>query len=346
MIGSRLKTARKAAGLSLRDLAEQVGVSAMALSKYERDEMTPSSAVMVGLTHALERRLDYFMRPAQVAVTEPQYRRRASMSKKDEAAIRAQVEEWVDRYLALEYLVGDTPEFNLHGVDGSIATLDDAERVAEQLRRAWNLGFDPIENLADVLELRGVRVGCVHGSSKFDALTFLINGSVPVIVVKQGVTGDRERFSMAHELGHLVLQPGPDVDPEDAATRFAEAFLAPLEMVTLELGPPRQTLSLRELSVLKCKYGLSMRAWIYRASHAGIIDARTTRQLHVLFSKNRWNITEPGEQVVFDEPRRLRSLAMRAVAEGVVTNERAEELYGAALPDLNSVDNCAIRALC
>ncbi len=346
MVGARLKTARKAAGLSLRDLAEKVGVSAMALSKYERDEMTPSSAVMIRLTNALERRLEYFMRPTHVAVTEPKYRRRASMSKRDEAAIRAQVEELVDRYLALEYLVDDTPEFTLEAVEGSIETLEDAERVAEQLRRAWDLGFDPIENLADVLELHGVRVGCVDGSSKFDALTFLVDGNAPIIIVKRGVSGDRERFSLAHELGHLVLEPGPDVDPEAAATRFAGAFLAPREMVKLELGPPRQNLSLRELSVLKCKYGLSMRAWVFRASQTGIIGTRATRELHMVFSKRGWNKSEPGDQVAFDEPQRLRSLAMRAVAEGVVSFERAEELYGAPLPDLDSVGDCAIGALC
>ena len=318
----------------------------MALSKYERDEMTPSSAVIVRLTVALQRRLDYFLRPAQVVISEPTYRRRATMSKKDEAAVRAQVEEWVDRYLALEYLVGDSPEFSLEGVDGAIATVDDAERVAEELREAWNLGFDPIENLADVLELRGVRVGCIDGSPKFDALTFLINDNVPVIVVKRGVAGDRERFSMAHELGHLALHPDRNVDAEVAATRFAEAFLAPRAMVLLELGPPRQTLSLPELQALKCKYGLSMRAWIYRASHVGIIDARTTRRLHVLFSKRGWNKAEPGFQVAFDEPRRLRSLALRAVAEAIVSTERAEELCGEALPDLDNVDDCLVGAVC
>ena len=346
MLGARLKTARHAAGLSLRDLAPRVGVSAMALSKYEREEMTPSSTVLIRLSNVLERRLDYFMRPARVAVSEPQYRRRASMSKKDEAKVRAQVEEWVDRYIALEHLVGDTPEFSLEGIDRSVASVDESEGIAEKLREAWSLGFDPIENMADVLEFRGIRVGSIEGSPKFDALTFLINDNVPVIAVKQGVTGDRERFSMAHELGHLVLDPGPDVDAEAAATRFAEAFLVPRSMVLLELGPPRHTLSLRELSFLKCKYGLSMRAWIYRASHVGIIDAAAARRLHMQFAHNRWTVKEPGDQVAFDEPRRLRSLAMRALAEGVVSRERAEELYGADLPDLNALPEDAAGVCC
>lgn len=337
MVGSRLKTARQAAGYSLRDLAERVGVSAMALSKYERDEMTPSSRVLIKLTEVLKRRLDYFLRPAQVVVSEPQYRRRATMRKKDEASVRAQVEELVDRCLALEYLVGDAPEFSVKDVDCHITSIEDAERVAEDLREAWNLGFDPIENMADVLELRGIRVGGIEGSPKFDALTFLINGDVPVIAVKRGVPGDRERFSMAHELGHLVLEPAHGIDAEKAATRFAEAFLVPRSTVLLELGPPRHSLSLRELSGLKCKYGLSMRAWIFRASHAGIIDAAAARRLHMEFSRRGWNVKEPGDVVAFDEPLRLRSLAMRALAEGIISSERAEELYGSPLPDLDTL---------
>ena len=56
MIGERLKLARAAAGLSLRDLEARLDglVTAQAIGKYERDEMMPSSTVLIALARALK----------------------------------------------------------------------------------------------------------------------------------------------------------------------------------------------------------------------------------------------------------------------------------------------------
>jgi transcriptional regulator with XRE-family HTH domain len=63
MIGKRLKLARAAAGLSLRELAERIGnrVSAQQIGKYERDEDVPSSGVLIALGHALGVSVDYLV---------------------------------------------------------------------------------------------------------------------------------------------------------------------------------------------------------------------------------------------------------------------------------------------
>ncbi|WP_422650797.1 hypothetical protein OJJOAM_003891 [Cupriavidus sp. H18C1] len=55
MIGNRLKRAREALGLSLRDLEAAIEglVSAQAIGKYERDEMMPSSTVLLAMAKAL-----------------------------------------------------------------------------------------------------------------------------------------------------------------------------------------------------------------------------------------------------------------------------------------------------
>ncbi len=344
MIGERLKTARTASGLSQRALAEAVGVSAMAISKYERDEMTPGSSVLSKLSLALEQRLDFFLRPAQVTVSAPVYRRRASMKKREEAGVRAQVEEWVDRYLALEDLVGRAPDFRVDGVERSISASEQVERVAGELRELWQLGLDPIENLVEVLEAHGIRIGAIGGSPGFDALTFWIDDGVPVVALRRGVPGDRARFSLAHELGHLVLRPGPDVNEDNAASRFAGAFLVPKSAALLELGKKRHSLSLWELSVLKGRYGLSMKAWVHRAADLSIISRAAARGLYMQLAP--YKTEEPGDQLPFDEPQRLLRLAMRAVSEGFVSSERAEQLYGAPLPDPNDVLKNAAGALC
>jgi len=344
MIGERLKTARRASGLSQRGLAEAVGVSAMAISKYERDEMMPGSSVLGKLSVALEQRLDFFLRPAQITVSPPAYRRRASMKKREEAVVRAQVEEWMDRYLALEDLVGPAPVFAVEGVERSIGSLEEAERVADELREVWQLGLDPIEDLVDVLEARGIRIGAIGGAARFDALTFWINDVVPVVALKRGVPGDRARFSLAHELGHLVLRPEAGIDEDEAANRFAGAFLVPRSAAVLELGTKRHSLSLWELSVLKGRYGLSMKAWVHRAADLSIITHAAARGLYLPLAP--YKTEEPGERLRFEEPQRLLRLAMRALTEGMVSSERAEQLYGAPLPDPNDVLSGATGVRC
>ena len=56
MNGERIKLARKRAGLSLRALAHKMNdaVTAQAIGKYERNEMTPSSEVLIKLTEVLD----------------------------------------------------------------------------------------------------------------------------------------------------------------------------------------------------------------------------------------------------------------------------------------------------
>ena len=102
MIGERISQARQSAGLPLRNLAKQVGVSAMAISKYERGEITPSSEVLIALGKALGVRVEYFFRQAQVELKEVEYRKHSSLPERDKQRILAEVRDQLERWLALE----------------------------------------------------------------------------------------------------------------------------------------------------------------------------------------------------------------------------------------------------
>lgn len=68
MIGERIKRAREAAGFNQRELAKMAGITAMAISKYEREESTPSSGVLLALSKALGVRTEYFFRHTEVEI--------------------------------------------------------------------------------------------------------------------------------------------------------------------------------------------------------------------------------------------------------------------------------------
>jgi len=336
VFGERLKSARVLAGLSLRDLAQRVGVSAQAISKYERGLDMPGSAIVIRLAQALGVRVEYLLRPPSVSLSAPSFRCRAALSQKQQAAVQAQVKDWLERYLTIESILGEAQIFQQPAISRRVESLEDTERVAQALRGEWKLGLDPIPNLTETLEAHGIKVGFVQGCDDFDALTFMANEAIPVIVIKAGIPGDRQRMNLAHELGHLLLEMPDDWTPkqaEAAAFRFAGAFLAPEPSARQELGDRRQTLDLYELRLLKHKYGMSMQAWIYRAKDLGILPRTAAENLFRQFRTRGWHRQEPGAPCPPETTDRLERLILRALSEGLISEARAAELLGVGLDE-------------
>ena len=63
MIGYRVKLARKAAGLSKRELSEKTGISVYMISRIESDRVFPSSSQLISFSKALGQRTEFFIRP-------------------------------------------------------------------------------------------------------------------------------------------------------------------------------------------------------------------------------------------------------------------------------------------
>ncbi len=209
--------------------------------------------------------------------------------------------------------------------------MEEIENAAIALRKQWCLGLDPIKNLMEVCEDHGIKIGLVDGHQDFDALTLLANDNVPVVALRRDMLGDRQRFCLAHELGHLILQLADHIDAEKAAHRFAGAFLAPRSAVELELGTKRHTIGLNELHLLKYKYGLSMQAWIYRAKDLGILSETNAIQIFKRFRQYGWYREEPGTPLPPEKPQRFERLVMHALCEGIISQVRAAELLGMQL---------------
>jgi len=330
-IGERLKLARVRSRLSQRDLAARAGVSAMAISKYENNEMMPGSEVLLRLSAALDVRPEFFLRSAPPLAIEPVYRRHSRLGAKTQNAIQAQIQDWLERYLLVESLCLEERRFAMpEGFPREVQTLAEAEEAAAALREIWRLGSDPIDNLTELLEAKGIKVGLIAGDDNFDACTFLYDGRTPVIAVNRNRPGDRQRFDLAHELGHIMLKVAGGLDEEKAAHRFAGAFLVPAEAARLELGEERTRLDLLELAMLKRKYGMSMGAWIYRARDLGILSEHAAEGLWRQLSARGWRRQEP-EPLPPEAPGRMYRLVQRLLAEKVISEARAAELMGLSL---------------
>ena len=334
--GERIKAARKGAGLSLRALGDKTGVSQTAISKYEKGEIIPDSGMLIKIGNATNTSLDYFFRQNIVELTEPCYRCRKSIRQKEKDIVHARTADWLERYLEIEHLSNEKIKREVpKKTDCHADSLDDIESVAVKVRKYWNLGLDPIENLIDSFEMHGIKVGLIDGDKKFDALTFMHDES-PVIAIAKNVPGDRQRFNLAHELGHIILDLNPEIDEEAAANRFAGAFLIPEEMIKYELRQKRKYLDINELYRLKHKYGISMKALIHRAADLNIITPKVATDLYREFSRRGWNKIEPGDEFPGERPTHMELLILRAHIEEKISRSRAVELFGGPLPNILS----------
>lgn len=338
-IGSRLRQARKMRRFSQERIGKAVGVTKQAISKYEKDKDMPGAEILRGLAQALGVREEFFFRFApEVELDAVQYRKHSRLPAGERRAVLTKAQDCLERYLQVEELVPEnrSASFSIRETPPrQVASFDEVEEGAEEIRTAWNLGLDPIENLMEVLEENGIKVFLIESADeRFDALTFRVNGATPVIAVRRDVEGDRQRFSVAHELAHLLLKPVGTLDAEKAANRFAGAFLIPQSAVYMELGRHRSALDLREVYLLKHKYGASMQTWIRRARDLRTISEATYRSLCMLFSRNNWRRREPGDQVPSERPGRMERLVARTIAEDVISQSRGAELLGRQLWEL------------
>lgn len=333
-LGQRIEHARKLSGRSYRELAGQVGVSYNAIWKYAQDMDYPSSSVLLRLAQALGVSPDYFFREITVTLGKPSFRCKPELSCKEEKQLLARIEDWLERLHEAEMIFeaeGSTGFKFPRGFPIKVHNFDEIERAAERLRQVWRIGIDAIDDLIALMEDKRLRVYQAELARPFDGLIVSVTDEEYVVAINGTFSGDHQRFSLAHELGHLMLKPASNLDSEKAAYRFAAAFLVPEAVAISRLGKQRSRLDLQELHLIKHEYGFSMQAWVRRAQELGILPDSHAKALLSRFKKNGWDHTEPGDQYRKERPQRLERLVYRAMAEGLISESRAEELLNQPL---------------
>ena len=347
MVGKRLSLARCAAGLSLRELESRIGklVTAQAINKYELGKAMPSSDVLIALADVLEVSVDYLFGDPNLVLDAVEFRGKKLKSKRELARIEATVLHLLERYLAVEEILNlpsiawDRPRNAPWPILNNSA---EAEPAAQGLRAHWKLGIDPIANLVELSEEKGIKVISTV-VEQIDGLAARVrreDGRASfVIVVNRGHGGERQRFTIAHELGHMVLDVAQNVDDEKAAQRFAGAFLMPAETLRAKVGSHRKSVSWEELFVLKRIFGVSVQALVYRCKEIGIFSNALLRQFFDEFTRRGWRhppFQEPNT-MKREDPRRFHRLCFRALSEGAISEAKAAELLGTSVRELNRI---------
>lgn len=281
-----LRLARDANALTQGELAKAAGVTQALISKLEAGLIAePSVEVVSALSKHLRFPPEFFYQEERVVgFPHFHYRKRAKLGAKPLARINAIINIRRQHIAKL-----------LRSFDNEVAKpipqidLDETgltpEKVAERLRGYWMVPRGPIASVVDIIEQAGgIVILARFGTNLLDGISFRSEGLPPLFFMNKDVPGDRFRFSLAHELGHMVLHtiPGGEDRQEDEAHRFAAAFLMPAAEIKPFLVRP----TLSGLARVKAHWRVSIKALIRRAFDLKLISPWQYKSLNIQYRKS------------------------------------------------------------
>ena len=342
--GERLKNARLYRGKTITELAEETEISKQAISQFENGKATPSIETLLKIMNVLKFPREYFRQIDEDITVNTFFRALLTTSKKEQLIQVTRTKTLAKIYEFLEEYI-DFPKFKTPLID--IENID-IEQVTLELRDCWGLGINPITNIVNIMEKNGVVVSSFKtNESKIDAFTQIHkvhNLERPFVVVGDDKeSAVRRQFSMAHELGHIILHNNSiEVDElsreeykmmEEEANNFAAAFLLPKESF---LADVMQYPNKLEFYVeLKKKWKVSISAMIIRAFKLNAITHNQYQYLMKQLSKKEWRIKEPLDDLIVTPKPVLLKRAIDMLITNDIMNEAeiVNELsnYGMAL---------------
>jgi Zn-dependent peptidase ImmA (M78 family) len=154
----------------------------------------------------------------------------------------------------------------------------------------WGLADGPVPNVIRVIEdAGGIVVRYPFGTPKIDAISRWVPGLPPLFFVNTNLPPDRERLTLAHELGHVFMHDVPNPDMESQANAFAAEFLMPAKDIAHHLD----RVTLERLAVLKPYWRVAMSALLYRATELRKLSRRSSQFLWMEMSKHGYRRVEP-----------------------------------------------------
>lgn len=314
VVGERVQRLRVANSLSQAEIAQLTGIAAGVVSMIENGRQSADLASLKSLAIALNCEARYFTDPApEVVSSRPWLRAYADASKRA-----------VDKYVAdTETAVSAIQALNMKAIPERIPTFDgdlNDEFAIEECAAAVRESAELSPGAAVGNAMRAAeRLGCIvlpmdDELGRHMGMSMRVNGFPVIRVSRPAVqtsdsdgshlllpSGDRQRFTVAHEIGHLALHTAssPPTTAEEGsnfekhAHRFASAFLAPAEPLLDDLSSLGGRVTLTTLQQLKERWGVAIKMLVMRLRNLDRIDDHQARSLYKQMSARKWNKVEP-----------------------------------------------------
>jgi Zn-dependent peptidase ImmA (M78 family)/DNA-binding XRE family transcriptional regulator len=274
-------------------LAKRVEIGQGHLSKIENGLNKPTEELVKRFAKVLAFPTSFFYQSARIYLPASFHqRKKKSVGERDLDRINAENNIRIMNIYKLLQSVEHTPELPMPQFD-----IDeyggDTEKIAELVRKTWLLPRGPISNLTECIERAGALViWCDFEDSAVDGVTLSIHNIPPCIFINYKQPADRMRFTLAHELGHIVMHHIPSPDMEKEANEFASAFLMPRTDIQASF---RVRITLPYLASLKPTWRVAMQALLMRAKGLGAVDTYQNSYLWRQINRQKIRFHEPPE---------------------------------------------------
>jgi Zn-dependent peptidase ImmA (M78 family) len=284
--------ARESRGMTQNDLGKLLGITQGKMSKIESGLLQISEDEIESFSNLLHYPTSFFYQTEPIlgpGISELYHRKRQCISlhllKKIHALMNI-------RYIHLIKLLRsiDIGEVNIPNMD--IDEHESAENVARLTRAFWHIPAGPISNIINVIEnAGGIIIPCDFETNKIDAISRWVPGMPPLFFINFSIPTDRLRFTLSHELGHIIMHHIPNEDMEKEADRFAAEFLMPAYDIKTYFA---NNLTLERLADLKLYWKVSMASLLYRSKSLEKITDNQYRYLWMQISQLGFKKREPS----------------------------------------------------
>lgn len=324
---ARLTQARVRQGISKTDLAGEVGVSAAAIGQYEAGVNSPRPDVLDRIAETLKVRPGFFSvgRPlARIDSVNAHFRSLRSARVGDRQRALAMATLVWELTFALERYV-KLPEVDLPKLAPGTSPAD----AAAILRRHWSLPDGPVKHLVATAESHGIVI-VVRPLGEVDAVdafsVVIVDRPVVITTPRRSENVFRHRFSIAHEIGHLLLHADTGEQSaaiEREADEFAAAFLTPGPSMDAALP---QRLDLLALDRLGRTWGVSPHSLVRRMVERGRTTDSSARRAYQRLATVQDPTADPTSAYPGEVPTLLSKAAELAADHGAAVPVLAETL--------------------
>lgn len=324
IIPDRLKDARIYRGYSQQELADLVDVSKQAISSYERGNKNPSIEVLSNISKMLKFQFDFFYKEIRHKDINPIYffrsmsipKKKKDMLYKKMEYFNSEILDFCENYINLN-------KNNLIEVNRrDYFTKDDIRKIVSEIRQEWGIYDSPISDLIYLMQKNGCIVSYINlNSEKTDGFSCWIEGRPIILVNNIKNSATRLRFTLAHELGHIILHKNLKNEEslkqrEAEANFFAGELLFPTEQAINDI----YSTTLDSFVPIKYKWKLSISAIVRRCLDLGLINDEANLILQKQLSKRKWRIIEPLDDVIEnEEPQLIQDIFDLLIDKNIVT---------------------------
>ena len=353
IISSRITEAREARAKSMEDLASDIGVTRQSISKYERGIVSPSPEMLQAISYSLVFPTEFFYKSeAEInAGSSPLFfRSKSNIAKKVKTACKYQI-KWTDEIKKQLEKYVDFIERDLPTIDKDYEDLsfEDIEEIALTIRKDWGIDDDPINDLVGLLENKGVIVTQFATNSfctfkGIDAFSCWKDGTPYILYHSIPKSAVRTRFSILHELGHLIMHSSIAEDDsvkkgivdlaDMQADRFAAAFLLPATSFPKDI----RSTSLISLEAVKKKWGCAMSTIIRRCETLELLTENQINYLKRQMTTKKYWYKEPLDDILtIAEPEMIRDAVYLLIDNRIITKTAFINASGLSIDDLKCI---------